>query len=58
MSELLRWLRISAVPHGFRSSFRDWMAEETEHPREGGGGGFGAQGAQPDRGRLPAHGPV
>ncbi len=34
MSELLRWLRISAVPHGFRSSFRDWMAEETEHPRE------------------------
>ena len=34
MSELLRWLRIAAVPHGFRSSFRDWVAEETEHPRE------------------------
>ena len=34
----LRWLlrknRIAAVPHGFRSSFRDWAAEETNHPRE------------------------
>ena len=26
--------RIAAVPHGFRSSFRDWAAEETNHPRE------------------------
>ena len=25
---------IAAVPHGFRSSFRDWAAEETDHPRE------------------------
>ena len=23
-----------AVPHGFRSSFRDWTAEMTDHPRE------------------------
>ena len=22
------------MPHGFRSSFRDWAAEETNHPRE------------------------
>ena len=22
------------VPHGFRSSFRDWAAEKTDHPRE------------------------
>ncbi len=22
------------MPHGFRSSFRDWAAEETDHPRE------------------------
>ena len=22
------------VPHGFRSSFRDWAAERTDHPRE------------------------
>ena len=26
--------KIAAVPHGFRSSFRDWAAEETNHPRE------------------------
>ena len=31
---LLRKLGIDAVPHGFRSSFRDWAAEETDHPRE------------------------
>ena len=30
----LQNLRISAVPHGFRSSFRDWAAEKTDHPRE------------------------
>ena len=34
LSELLRDLGIAAVPHGFRSSFRDWAAEETDHPRE------------------------
>ena len=32
--ELLRASKIAAVPHGFRSSFRDWAAEETDHPRE------------------------
>ena len=25
---------IAAVPHGFRSSFRDRAEEETDHPRE------------------------
>ena len=34
----LRWMvregGIAAVPHGFRSSFRDWAAEQTDHPRE------------------------
>ena len=34
MAGLLRALKIAAVPHGFRSSFRDWAAEETDHPRE------------------------
>ena len=34
MPELLRTLRIAAVPHGFRSSFRDWAAEATDQPRE------------------------
>ncbi len=24
----------AAVPHGFRSSFRDWASERTDHPRE------------------------
>ena len=31
---LLRQLGVVAVPHGFRSTFRDWAAEETDHPRE------------------------
>ncbi len=34
LSGLLKDLKIAAVPHGFRSSFRDWAAEETSHPRE------------------------
>ena len=34
MGRLLRKHGIAAVPHGFRSSFRDWAAEETDHPRE------------------------
>ncbi len=34
MRKLLRRNEIAAVPHGFRSSFRDWAAEETDHPRE------------------------
>ena len=34
LSGLLKTLGIAAVPHGFRSSFRDWAAEETDHPRE------------------------
>ena len=32
LSRLLRDLRIGAVPHGFRSSFRDWAAERTSAP--------------------------
>ena len=34
LRRLLRNCKIAAVPHGFRSSFRDWAAEETDHPRE------------------------
>ena len=34
MATLARELAIGAVPHGFRSSFRDWAAECTEAPRE------------------------
>ena len=32
LSGLLRELDIPAVPHGFRSSFRDWAAECTDAP--------------------------
>ena len=34
LSKLIKELGIAAVPHGFRSTFRDWAAEETNHPRE------------------------
>ena len=34
MGKMMRKLEIGAVPHGFRSSFRDWAAECTETPRE------------------------
>ena len=34
LSKLVRSLGIAAVPHGFRSSFRDWASERTNHPRE------------------------
>ena len=34
LSELLRDNGIEAVPHGFRSSFRQWSAEQTDAPRE------------------------
>ena len=34
LSKLLKERGIAAVPHGFRSSFRDWVAERTNYPRE------------------------
>ena len=34
LPRLLQNLKVAAVPHGFRSSFRDWAAEQTNHPRE------------------------
>jgi len=34
LSKLMKELEIPAVPHGFRSSFRDWAGEQTHHPRE------------------------
>ena len=34
LSKLIKELGIAAVPHGFRSSFRDWAAEQTNTPRE------------------------
>ncbi len=34
ISKMVRQLGIGAVPHGFRSSFRDWAAECTDAPGE------------------------
>jgi integrase len=34
MLELLRGMRPGLTVHGFRSSFRDWVREQTDHPRE------------------------
>ena len=34
LPKMLQHHEIVAVPHGFRSSFRDWAAERTYHPRE------------------------
>jgi integrase len=34
LTAVLRRMKVDAVPHGFRSSFRDWCAERTNHPHE------------------------
>jgi len=34
MLELMRKLRPKYVPHGFRSTFKDWCAERTNYPNE------------------------
>jgi integrase len=40
LSQLMRGMRergeltVEAVPHGFRSTFRDWAAEQTAYPDE------------------------
>jgi integrase len=34
LSAVLRRMKVAAVPHGFRSTFRDWCAETTDYPRE------------------------
>lgn len=34
LTALLRRMQASAVPHGFRSTFRDWCSERTNYPNE------------------------
>ena len=34
ISMVCRRMKVEAVPHGFRSTFRDWAAESTNFPRE------------------------
>jgi integrase len=32
--KVLRDMEIDAVPHGFRSTFKDWASERTSYPNE------------------------
>lgn len=34
LTAVMRRLKLDAVPHGFRSTFRDWAAERTHFPRD------------------------
>jgi integrase len=34
LTAVMRRMQLDAVPHGFRSTFRDWCAECTDFPRE------------------------
>ena len=62
--QLRRKLQIAAVPNGFRSSFLDWAAERTNHPREAVGGALAPHGEESDRGtcvwppRMDAEAPI
>lgn len=34
LTKIMRDMELSAVPHGFRSSFKDWASESTNFPNE------------------------
>jgi integrase len=34
LTAVLRRMKVDAVPHGFRSSFKDWATERTHYPNE------------------------
>ena len=34
LTAVMRRMKVDAVPHGFRSTFRDWCGERTNYPRE------------------------
>ena len=34
LSSVMKRMKLDAVPHGFRSTFRDWCSEKTAYPRE------------------------
>ena len=58
MSELLRALKIAAVPHGFRSSFRAGPPRRRTIPKEIVEAALARVSAEQGRGRLVAFGPV
>ena len=58
LSKLLRENGVKAVPHGFRSSFRDWAAEKLGRAPRGRGNGPSAYRGQRHRAGIPPHRPV
>lgn len=34
LTAVMRRMKVEAVPHGFRSSFRDWVGEHTQYPSD------------------------
>ena len=34
LTAVLRRMEVAATPHGFRSTFRDWVSEHTDYSRE------------------------
>lgn len=34
LTAVMRRMKVDAVPHGFRSTFRDWAGDKTHHPRD------------------------
>lgn len=34
LTAVMRRMKVDAVPHGFRSTFRDWVSERTAYPRD------------------------
>ena len=34
LTAVMRRMDVDAVPHGFRSTFRDWASETTNYPRD------------------------
>jgi len=34
LTAVMRRMKVDGVPHGFRSTFRDWAAERTNYPRD------------------------
>ena len=54
LSKLIKELGLAAVPHGFRSSFRDWGRGTDEHTPRGGRGRARPYGTEPHRSGLRA----
>jgi hypothetical protein len=55
---LLRRLKVDATVHGFRSSFRDWVAEQTNVPREVAEAALAPHSREPSGGGLSPVGPI